>query len=79
MQLSQYLEENGLSYKQLSEQLGVTETSIYRYAKGLRKPRAEHIKRIFDVTEGKVTADDFYETAPSEPAPAEGISGGGAL
>lgn len=60
MRLSQYLENKGLNYKQFSEMLGVTETSVYRYAAGLRIPRPEQINSITQLTDGAVTANDFY-------------------
>jgi len=65
--LSQYLEHNKLTYEQFADLIGSTSTSVYRYAKGLRIPESEQMRRIYDVTGGKVSANDFYGISGDRP------------
>lgn len=47
--LSFLLKDKGLSQRELAKSIGVTETTISRYASGGRVPRGSEIKKIADV------------------------------
>ena len=52
----------GLTQKQLAEKMGVTETYISQYERGLRQPKPETVKRIADalgIEEISISASDF--------------------
>lgn len=62
MHLSIYLEREKLSYDDFGALIGVTGTSVYRYAKGQRRPIAKLIPKIIQATNNAVTANDFYDS-----------------
>jgi len=60
--LAQYLSEKRLSVSQFGRSIGVeNHMTVYRYIKGLRFPPPLVLKRIREVTDGLVTADDFVQ------------------
>lgn len=61
MSLSNYLQNNKLSYEDFGSLIGATATTVYRYTKGLRVPKPAIMQAISKVTKGEVTANDFYE------------------
>ncbi len=61
MRLSNYLQKSGHSYEDFAGLIGVTMTTVYRYAKGLRIPDENVMPVIHAVTNGEVTANDFYD------------------
>lgn len=64
MTLAQYLEATGLSYAEFSAKIGATgKHTVERYAKGERLPSPLFMARIAAVTQGKVTANDFFGIA----------------
>lgn len=60
MQLRQYLSENNLTAKSFSDLLGVSEFTVGKWVRGERIPRPEVMRKIAEVTNGKVRADDFF-------------------
>ena len=62
MTLEDFRNENELSYAGLAGRIGaITAKMAERYCKGT-KPRDERImRRIFDITAGKVTPNDWYD------------------
>lgn len=58
MQLKQYLANNKKSPRQFAVEIGVKETTVYRWMSGDRFPR-QHLQKIAKATKGKVTANDF--------------------
>lgn len=60
MKLSHYITENGLTLTELAAQLDLPVQTVSRYACGARRPREAEMLRIFEVTGGKVTPNDFF-------------------
>lgn len=56
----------GLTQRQLAEQLGVSNTSISNWEKGLSRPDADMIQKLCDIL--RLQPNDFYGTneAPGE-------------
>lgn len=67
MDLRQYLDESGLSATEFAGRIGVTPMAVSRYLGRERVPRAGVLARIIAETNGKVTANDFFDL-PSEAA-----------
>ena len=65
MRLAEYLEKHELSAAGFGRLIGVTGSTVWRYAHGQRTPRRAIIHRIVEATGGAVTANDFL--APDEP------------
>ena len=65
MRLDQYLEKSQTPVEKFADAIGVHRTSVYRFMKGLAFPRPNTIERITEVTQGKVTANDFIAVLPS--------------
>ena len=61
MRLKQYLEENYLQPKMISEKLGVTRTTVGSWMNGHSVPRPACAALIAYMTKGIVTAQDFHE------------------
>lgn len=59
--LARYLKRHKMSDVAFAELIGVTRMSVYNYRKGLRRPSAEVMRKIRDVTGGKVRADHFLD------------------
>lgn len=57
--LSKYLKDNGIRQRTLALRSGVSPTAIHRYVLGKQFPRAKHIQKITEATDGAVTANDF--------------------
>lgn len=62
MRLKDYIQNKGLTYEEFAQQIGVTETSVYRYVAGLYRPASYVLDRIKEATDGAVMANDFYHT-----------------
>ncbi|MBV9655853.1 MAG: hypothetical protein JOZ42_14960 [Acetobacteraceae bacterium] len=67
MQLREWLTRSGCSVKGFARTIGVERAMVYRYFGGA-VPRAKIIRRIDIVSEGAVTAQDFYENAMRQEA-----------
>lgn len=59
MTLQTYLSTHGISIREFADSIGVKWTSVWRYVNGERVPRPVVMRRIREVTDGKVTADSF--------------------
>ena len=59
----------GLTQRQLAEQIGVANTSISNWEKGLSRPDADMIQKLCDVL--RLQPNDFYGTTNAEHAPAD--------
>jgi hypothetical protein len=66
MRLDWYLEKNAIPVEVFADKIGVHRTSIYRFMKGLTFPRRETLRRIKEVTGGRVTAEDFVDVSASK-------------
>lgn len=61
--LKEYLKENKITQREFAESLGVDVMSVWRYIQGTRIPRPKTLKKICELTNGYVTANDFYTNA----------------
>ncbi len=72
MKLAEWKQGQGHTDEALAALIGDCSVSALRkWLSGERIPREEQMLRIFDVTKGDVTPNDFYSlpaTLPSEPA-----------
>lgn len=60
--LDRYLGEENLSCAQFAEKVGnVSISGVIKWLRGERLPRPRQMQRIFEITQGRVTADDFYD------------------
>ncbi len=61
MRLQTYLTRNGIGIDDFALAIGVSSLStVYRYLRAERTPTARVMERIHRLTEGAVTADDFF-------------------
>jgi hypothetical protein len=60
MKLADHLKRVGKSPEAFAPEIPTTGQTIRRWLSGECVPRPETMRRIFDVTGGAVTADDFY-------------------
>lgn len=60
MTLTDYLQRSGTTLAQLADQLGCNRGMLSRIARGRQIPRPDLMRRIYDATQGAVTANDFY-------------------
>lgn len=60
MTLKEYFFLAQIDRNQFAKEIGVDPITVYRWEKSKRFPR-EHIRKIMEVTDGKVTANDFIE------------------
>jgi transcriptional regulator with XRE-family HTH domain len=63
MKLKTYMAEASLNERQMAERLGCSVGAVRKWISGERMPRLNQMRRITQVTEGKVTALDFFEAA----------------
>jgi len=60
MTLKDWLEESGVEPSAFAERIGRTSESVRRYVNGARIPDRETMPLIFEKTDGRVTANDFF-------------------
>lgn len=60
MQLKEHISKTNKTYKEVAQELGCSETDIYRYCAGLIIPRPDRMAKITEWSGGEVTANDFY-------------------
>jgi hypothetical protein len=60
MKLAEHLKRVGKSPEAFAPEINTTGQSVRRWLAGQSVPRPETMRRIFEVTGGAVTADDFY-------------------
>ena len=63
MKLSAYLEQTGLSDAEFAALIGVNRSTVSRLRRTDQCPSRQTIAAIAKVTEGKVSADDFWLVA----------------
>jgi transcriptional regulator with XRE-family HTH domain len=63
MQLNAYLKLKGISEKQFAQAVGCSEAGVKKWVRRERIPRPDAMREIMRVTDGAVTAADFF--APS--------------
>ncbi len=60
MKLKEYLKLNRITNKDFSKVIGISPVSLSRYISGERVPEKEIVLKIFEITHGSVSPDDFY-------------------
>lgn len=65
MQLADYLTQHGISDAAFARSIGVERQAVWRYRLGVRFPEKPILLKIFEATEGAVTANDFAGIAPA--------------
>ena len=66
MKLHEYLMTYQMSPAEFAKQLGVgSRMTVHRYLRGTRMPSPEIMRRIVDVTGGRVQPNDFYDVDPA--------------
>lgn len=60
MKIKDYLKFYGVSNLDFSKKLGISNVSLSRYISGERLPEKKVLKKIYQVTDGLVDANDFY-------------------
>ena len=71
MRLAIYLENKKISDAAFARSIGVERQAVGRYRTGERFPEKAILRRIFEITGGRVTANDFagiQSDGPSDPA-----------
>jgi transcriptional regulator with XRE-family HTH domain len=63
MRLQDYLSEHGVTRAEFARRLGVKHISVTRYVSEGRVPEPSVMEKIIEVTDGKVTANDFFGLA----------------
>lgn len=59
MKLKTYLKSNNLKAAEIARLLGVHPSNVGRWLREERMPGKEHMRQIFDLTEGAVTPNDW--------------------
>lgn len=67
MQLSEYLKDAEKSQAEFARDIGEKPQTVGRYVAGKRKPEEDVMRKIFNATGGKVTANDFYGLPANPP------------
>lgn len=61
MLLREFITENHLTVIDFAQKIGVTRDCVQKYMSGKRRPKNKDILlRILKLTDGQVTANDFY-------------------
>jgi transcriptional regulator with XRE-family HTH domain len=66
MNLKTFLSLDGNSEAKLATQLGVSQSTINRYANQTRWPDRDMILRIKDATDGMVSPSDWFDAGAAE-------------
>lgn len=79
MQLAKYLDDNEISDAAFARSIGVERQAVGRYRAGERFPEKPILLKIYEVTSGQVTANDFaglpeVEVVPVAPSESETTS-----
>lgn len=61
MKLRDYLQERGISFREMQKITGIHAAQLCNYCNGGRIPRPYAMKAIYQGTEGKVQPNDFYD------------------
>ena len=60
MKLKQYIRQSRMTQTQFAKQTGLSLSSVSRIISGERQPSLRVMQIIYQVTNGKVKADDFF-------------------
>jgi len=61
MKIEHYIKSKNYSVEAFAKIVGVSAIAIYKYTKGERIPAPDIMAKIFTLTQGQVTANDFYD------------------
>jgi transcriptional regulator with XRE-family HTH domain len=61
MNLHQYLRQSLLTQKRFAELTGIKQPTVSHYINGDRLPSRHVMQRIFVITNGQVTPNDFFD------------------
>ena len=61
MQLNEWCQMTGTTYKQIAQWANADETSAWRWVNNKAKPTPKRIAQIERLTEGAVTYQDWYQ------------------
>lgn len=70
MRLSDYLEASSIRPTAFARQLGVSHTTVARWAAGTVPPSLEWMEKIAEATGGQVMPNDFMRQPAAEETPA---------
>lgn len=70
MRLDEYLKARGLTHRNFADLVGCEQPTISRFVARTRIPSAALMQRIMAVTNGEVTADDFFDPPATQQAAA---------
>ncbi len=59
MPLSEWIREEGCTQRAVARRFGVSPSTLSRLLRGERSPSASLMRRVFEVTDGKVTPTDL--------------------
>lgn len=72
MKMADWRKQEGFTQVEVARRLHVAEPTVSSWEQGGKKPGAATMHRIFDLTAGAVTANDFYDLPSPAPAPSAG-------
>lgn len=72
--LDDYLKSSNETERAFADRIEAKQQEVNRYRRGLRMPGPDRMAAIMRATDGRVTANDFYGLAPTEPAEEEGAA-----
>lgn len=58
--LKQFLKDNNMTQRAFAKTLNISEMAVYYYLKGKRIPNRDIMQKITELTNGYVTANDFF-------------------
>ena len=73
MKLTNYLSLNDIKQNEFAENIGEKPARINKYCLGVRIPRPDVMKSIFEATDGQVTPNDFYNLGTAEDVQAAAV------
>lgn len=68
MKLSEWMIANGVSDDQLAEKVAVDRATISRLRRGKHRPSWPLVAKLSEISDGKVTANDFLSEIQTETA-----------
>lgn len=63
MNIQTYMDEKKLGDGDMAELLSVNKTTVWRVRTGDTAPSPDLLRKIFEITGGQVTANDFFHEA----------------
>ena len=61
VKLQKFLDDSGMTSGELARQIGVTQKAVYYWLREGRSPRPDNIRAVSKVTNGAVTASDWFD------------------